>query len=106
MNWIEQNQNNVIIRLKVQPRARETIIIGLHGDPARIKIKLAAPPVDGKANEELLRFFKVLLKGSFQKVELLRGEKSSLKDLLIAGADRDQIESILEPLIKNSTQSL
>lgn len=40
--------------LHVQPRARRTETAGRHGDA--IKVRLAAPPVDGAANEELVRF--------------------------------------------------
>ena len=95
MHWIVLTRSGVIIRVKVQPRARETEIIGLQGEPPRLKIKLAAPPVDGKANEELIRFFKSLLKGHAQRVELIRGEKSSLKDLIVTGAQVDDLECLL-----------
>ena len=44
--------------LHVQPGAKRTEVAGIHGEgaAARLKIRLAAPPVDGKANAELLRF--------------------------------------------------
>ena len=38
----------------VQPRAKRSEVVGRHGDA--IKVRLAAPPVDGAANEELVRF--------------------------------------------------
>ena len=42
------------LTLHVQPRARRTEVAGLHG--AAIKVRIAAPPVDGAANDELVRF--------------------------------------------------
>jgi hypothetical protein len=44
--------------LHVQPGAKRTEVAGVHGEgaAARLKVRLAAPPVDGKANAELLRF--------------------------------------------------
>jgi uncharacterized protein (TIGR00251 family) len=59
-----------------------------------VKIRLNAPPVDGKANEELLRFLKTVLKKHAQKIELIRGEKSSLKDIFILGAKLEEIQTL------------
>ena len=49
MHWFEVCPTGVILRIKVQPRASKTQIAGLHGDPPRLKIRLAAPPVDGES---------------------------------------------------------
>jgi uncharacterized protein (TIGR00251 family) len=46
--------DGVRLRLYIQPRASRTELAGLHGEA--IRIRLAAPPVDGAANEELVRF--------------------------------------------------
>jgi hypothetical protein len=52
--WIESMEGHVRIRVRVQPRASRTAIAGEHGGALRIRI--AAPPVDGEANAELVRF--------------------------------------------------
>ena len=44
----------VVLDLRVQPGAKRTEVAGMHGE--RVKIRLAAPPVDGAANDELVRF--------------------------------------------------
>jgi uncharacterized protein (TIGR00251 family) len=44
----------VVLELHVQPGARRTEFAGMHGD--RVKIRLAAPPVDGRANAALIEF--------------------------------------------------
>ena len=51
---IAPTTTGVRLRLHVQPRASRTEVAGHHGDA--IKIRLAAPPVDGAANDALLRF--------------------------------------------------
>ena len=54
MSWFEETAKGILIHIKAQPKASKIQVSGLYGD--QIKIRLAAPPVDGKANEELLRF--------------------------------------------------
>lgn len=65
----------------IQPRASRTAIAGIHGDA--LKIALAAPPVDGKANEELCKFFSKTLDLSKGAVELVSGKTSRKKLILI-----------------------
>jgi uncharacterized protein len=48
------SDSRVLIQLHVQPGARKTEFAGKHGD--RMKVRLAAPPVDGKANAALIDF--------------------------------------------------
>ncbi len=52
--WLLTTSNGLRLRLKVVPNARRTQVDGPHGDA--LKIRLAAPPVDGKANAALVEF--------------------------------------------------
>ena len=67
----------VILILHVQPGAKRTEVAGWHGDA--LKIRLAAPPVDGKANSELLRFLSDAFDVPLRNVTLVRGESSRQK---------------------------
>jgi uncharacterized protein len=67
----------VILVLHVQPGAKRTEVAGRHGDA--LKIRLAAPPVDGKANAELLRFLSDAFDVPLRNVTLVRGESSRQK---------------------------
>ena len=67
----------VILILHVQPGAKRTEVAGRHGDA--LKIRLAAPPVDGKANSELLRFLSDAFDVPLRNVTLVRGESSRQK---------------------------
>ncbi len=73
----------VEIDLWVQPRASKTAVVGLQGDA--IKVRVAAPPVDGRANTELVRFLAKRLGVPRSAVEMVRGEKGRRKTVRIAG---------------------
>lgn len=91
-DWLEQTAQGVIIRLRIQPRASKTEWVGLYGDPPRIKLRLAAPPVDGRANEELLQFLKECLNVSSNQLQMIRGQSSPQKDVLCRGLSMDEIK--------------
>ena len=85
MTWIETTAGGVLLHLKVQARAKETKVVGLYGNPPRLKIKLAALPVEGEANRELLFFLKKTLGITQSQLKMIRGAKSSQKDILCIG---------------------
>jgi len=90
-SWRREEDGALILVLHVQPGAPRTAVVGTHGDA--LKIRLAAPPVDGKANAELLRFLAEVFAASTRNVTLLRGEKSRQKvvriELPMQRPDRD-----------------
>jgi uncharacterized protein (TIGR00251 family) len=67
----------------VQPRASRSKIVGEHD--GRLKIALAAPPVDGEANAALIEFLAELLEVKRAQVELLDGHTGRRKRLRVAG---------------------
>lgn len=74
------------IAVRIQPRAGADGICGVQG--GRLKIRIAAAPVDDAANGRLLRFIAELFDVPQGAVRLLRGRKSRDKLLVIDGADR------------------
>ncbi len=72
----------IVLALHVQPGAKRTEVAGTHGDA--LKVRLAAPPVDGKANAELLRFLAEAFGVPLRHVTLVRGETSRQKVVRIA----------------------
>jgi len=54
MPWFEEKDGDIIINLRIIPRAGKSAIQGLHGDA--LKIRIQAPPVEGKANQALVKF--------------------------------------------------
>lgn len=83
----------VIVEVHVVPRAAKSAVIGVHD--GRLKVSLAAPPVDGEANAELIAFFSSALGVSRRAVALLRGERSRQKALAITGVSAEQVRALL-----------
>ncbi len=79
--------------VQVQPRASRSEIIGLHD--GRIRIRLAAPPVDGAANEELIRFLAAVLGISKSSLRIQSGQSGRRKTLLAAGTTLARAHAIL-----------
>ena len=84
--WRREDGDTLVLLLHVQPGAKRTEVAGAHGvgAEARLKIRLAAPPVDGKANAELLRYLAAAFGVPSRAVTLLRGETSRQKTVQIA----------------------
>jgi uncharacterized protein (TIGR00251 family) len=85
--WYRREGEQVTLTLHVQPGARKSIVVGLHGDA--LKIRLAAPPIEGRANEALLRFVADSFNVPLRNVELLRGEQSRHKMVRVTGSGVD-----------------
>ncbi len=85
MTPFEATPGGVRLRLRVQPRASRSEVVGLHGDT--IRIRLAAPPVDGAANEELVRHLAETLGVPRRAVEITAGHGGRLKTVTVAGVN-------------------
>jgi uncharacterized protein (TIGR00251 family) len=81
------------ISIKVHPRAKRTGIAGRHGDAW--KLDLAAPPVDGKANDECIRFFAELAHVPRARVRIVTGLTSRMKVVEIEGISQEELERLL-----------
>ena len=83
--WLRDEGRALVLALHVQPGAARTEVTGVHGEgrEARLRIRLAAPPVDGKANAELLRFLAEAFDVPLRNVTLVRGEASRQKTIRV-----------------------
>jgi len=81
---------SLTLQIQAQPGAKATAIVGIHGDgnEARLKIALAAPPVDGKANAVLRAFLADAFGVPQRNVTLLRGESGRKKLVRIEAPTR------------------
>ncbi|WP_374485642.1 DUF167 domain-containing protein [Zoogloea sp.] len=94
MSWLNRAADgSVTLMLHIQPGAKKTEFVGLHGEA--LKIRLAAPPVDGKANAALIAFLAKACRVSKSAVELVSGETSRSKRVRVSGADPDRITALL-----------
>jgi uncharacterized protein (TIGR00251 family) len=91
--WRPSTDRCTAAALHVQPRASRTEVAGVHGDALRIRV--AAPPVEGEANQELLRFLAKKLHLPKSDLKLIHGESGRTKIIEIRNATRDQVVTAL-----------
>ena len=92
--WLRADRDGTVLSLHIQPGAKKTEVAGPHGDA--LKIRLAAPPVDGKANAALLEFIAAKVGCGRTAVELVSGQASRAKRLRIAGVAPQAVRAALE----------
>ena len=102
MDWLREHDGTTTLTLHIQPGAKKTEIAGLHGDA--LKIRLAAPPVDGKANAALIEFLARQLDMAKSAIRLKTGESSRRKVVEISGAPTDVAERLLENPAKDRAE--
>ena len=91
--WLRQGEHQTTLTLHIQPGAKKTEVAGVHGDA--LKIRLAAPPVDGKANAALIAFVADRLGVAKSAVSLKSGQTSRRKVLEVTAAPADTVERLL-----------
>lgn len=91
---ITEKNGRVRFSVRVQPRASRNEIAGEHGDA--MKIRLAAPPVDGAANEALVKFLAEIFAVARRDVNILAGESSRSKIVEIAGITERAVRDAAE----------
>jgi uncharacterized protein (TIGR00251 family) len=87
----------VILSLYIQPKASLCRIVGLHDKDLKLAVK--APPVDGRANTEVISFMAKLLKVPKSSIEIHRGKQGRRKKLLVCGFSEEAVRLILTPLL-------
>lgn len=92
-SWYRQDRDGAFcLSLHIQPGAKKSSVAGLHGEA--LKIRLAAPPVDGKANTALVAFVAELLQLSRAAVSLKSGQTSRQKVLRVEGVDEKRLADL------------
>ena len=90
MTWLVADGNGVMLRLHIQPGAKKTEVVGLHGEA--LKIRLAAPPVDGKANTCLMAFLADQLGVAKAAISLVSGDTSRAKRVRVCGVGPELVK--------------
>ena len=92
--WYRWDGNNLLLNVRVLPRARKDEIVGIQGE--WLKVRITAPPLDGKANAHLIRFLAGEFKVRQSQITLISGQTSREKRLRIHSPTR------LLPFIRSS----
>ncbi|CAK0741450.1 conserved hypothetical protein [Gammaproteobacteria bacterium] len=79
--WYQWEGKDLLLVIQVQPRARQDEIVGFHGNS--LKIRLTAAPIDGQANQHLLRFLADIFKVPKTHITLVSGAAGRMKRIRI-----------------------
>ena len=90
MSWYQWQGEQLILNLRIQPKASRDEIVGPYGedDNEMLKVRISAPPIDGKANSYLIKFLAKQFGVPKNAVELLSGETGRNKRIAITGPKR------------------
>jgi uncharacterized protein (TIGR00251 family) len=86
------------VHVHVQPRAGRTQLVGRHGEA--LKVRVSAPPVDGRANEAAGRLLSAALGVPASRVVLVSGAQSRLKRFRVAGLSAAVVTARLEAALR------
>ncbi len=86
--------DGALVRLRVSPNAKATGLQGPHGDAA-LKLRVAAPPVDGRANAEVERFVAERTGAAPSRVRVVRGLSGRNKTVFVDGVDVERVREVL-----------
>ncbi len=89
-----RSDGSLLLSIHVQPGATRTGFAGMHGDA--LKLRLSAPPVDGKANKAIVAFLAALFHLPKSAVVIKSGLRSRAKTLLLTGIAEHEARSLLE----------
>jgi len=92
---ISASPGGVRVELRIQPGASRTGLAGTHA--GRLKLRVQAPPLDGRANDAVIEWIARTLGVPQRTVTLIRGATSRDKTVEIAGATVEQVREVLRP---------
>ena len=90
---VRADRDGVLVDLWVQPRAGRSGVAGVQGDA--VKVRVAAPPVDGRANDALLRLLAEAVGVPRRDVALVRGQGGRRKTVRIRGTTPEAVRAAL-----------
>jgi uncharacterized protein len=96
MMFLRETKEGLLLTVRVTPRSARDEIVGIHGDA--LKIRLNAPPLDGKANDRLRRFLSERLEVPLSRIQIVRGQTGREKQVLVTGLFPEELRSRLGPV--------
>ncbi|UXR64980.1 DUF167 family protein [Bdellovibrio bacteriovorus] len=91
---IETTKGGVRLHLFIQPKASKNEVVGPHN--GELKVKITAPPIDGRANEGLIEFMSDLFDIPKRDVVLVKGDTGRHKVVELCGLSEETVRGILK----------
>ena len=95
-DFITENDNSLMLSCYIQAGASKSRLCGEFN--GNLKLQIQCPPVDGKANNEIIKFLSKTFNVSKSKVGIIKGEKQKTKIIKISGISKKDFVKILEEL--------
>lgn len=92
--WIQEREDVIELQLRVVPRASKDQIVGVMGGTV-LKVRIQAPPVDGKANAYLIKFLSSQWNIPRSGIEILSGTAGRNKHLRISNPSKELVKELL-----------
>jgi uncharacterized protein (TIGR00251 family) len=93
---IRETAAGTVFRIRVVPRASRSEMAGIQGDA--LKLRITAPPVEGKANEECIRLLAETLGVKKGQVTIIAGHASQTKTVVVDGVKAKEIAVLIAAL--------
>ncbi|HOP35865.1 MAG TPA: DUF167 domain-containing protein [Syntrophales bacterium] len=90
---VSESDEGIVFQVRVVPRSSRSEVAGIQGDS--LKVRLKAPPVEGRANEECIRFLAGLLGVKKDRVRIVSGLKSKTKTIAVSGLQKKDLETVM-----------
>lgn len=90
---VKETHDGVLFHIRVLPRSSRCELAGIQNDA--LKLKITAPPVEGQANEECIRFLADKLGVRKAQIQITEGRKSKNKTIVVAGITVKDVVAIL-----------
>ena len=94
--YLKVTERGIVLSVRIVPGSKRSKIVGLYGDA--LKIQIASPAVDGKANQSLIDFISKEFGVAKGSIEILKGHQNRSKLLLISGGCQEELEAALDQL--------
>ena len=101
-DWLVPRADGVVLLVAAQPGARHTELVGLHD--GALRVRLAAPALEGRANEELRAWLARQLGCTRSRLSVLRGDKSRRKQVLVE-LELPRVRACIEALLTQAQSS-
>jgi uncharacterized protein (TIGR00251 family) len=97
MLTVKESKNGIIFNIHVIPRSAKCGIAGIQADA--LKIKITAPPIEGRANAECIRLLSDTLGIKKNQITIVSGHKSKKKTVAIGGLNSEDIMTMLSGIL-------
>jgi uncharacterized protein (TIGR00251 family) len=91
---VQETEKGLVIQIRVLPRSSRCEVVGIQD--GALKIKITSPPIEGKANDECVRFLADQLKIKKSQIEIIAGRKARKKTVIVSGIKKADLEALVE----------